>query len=71
MQLPKRWEKDNWRRHLVARARAQDVEDVLDVNKSPVTQEEKDLFAEKKIFICFVFERTLQTDSSPSQRIYL
>ena len=38
------------------------MDDVIDVNKSLVTQEEKDLFAEKKKFMHSVFERTLQPD---------
>ena len=44
---------DNWRRYLVAIARAHGIDDVLDINKSPVAQEEKDLFAEKKR-LCFL-----------------
>ena len=38
---------DSWRRHLIAIARAQDVDDVLNLKYSPTNQEDVDLFSEK------------------------
>ena len=58
----KRW--DTFRRHLKATAMAQHAAEVLDIAHQPTTEEEKDLFAEKKKFMHLVFERTLQTDQS-------
>ena len=41
---------------------AQDADDVLNKDCNPVSVEEKDLFQEKKKFMCSVFERTLLVD---------
>ena len=53
---------DNWRRSTLATARAQNVEDVLDPTYQPVTEDEIELFKEKKKFMYSVFTATLQTD---------
>ena len=53
---------DTWRRNALATARAQDIDDVLDPEHSPSTQEERNLFSEKQKFMCSVFSTTLQTD---------
>ncbi|MEM7536959.1 MAG: hypothetical protein AAF639_32575, partial [Chloroflexota bacterium] len=56
----KQW--DNWRRHTVAAARAQDVSDVLDPNYTPSTPVDVELFAEKQKCLYSVLESNLLTD---------
>jgi hypothetical protein len=56
----KQW--DNWQRSTVAFARAQGIEEVLDINYFPTDSDDVALFEEKKKFMYAVFERTLQTD---------
>lgn len=53
---------DTRRRNTLATARAQDIDDVLDLEHSPSTQEERNIFSEKQKFMYSVFSTTLQTD---------
>ena len=41
---------------------AQDVDDVLNADFNPTSEDDKDLFKEKQKFMRSFFERTLQTD---------
>lgn len=41
---------------------AQDADDVLDKDCNPISNEDKDLFQEKKKFMCSVFEQALLAD---------
>ena len=56
----KQW--DILRRHLKVITMAQDAAEVLDVACQSTTEEEKDIFTQKKKFTHSVFERTSQTD---------
>ena len=60
--LKERGNWDNWKRNIVTTARAQDVDDILDSNYTPMTPEDTDLFEEKQKCMYSVFEKTLQTD---------
>ena len=51
-----------WRRNSLATARAQDMDKVLYLDYTPLTQEEMNLFSEKQKFVHSVFSTTLQTD---------
>lgn len=53
---------DNWNRSTIAQARAQDVEQVLDLSYAPSTADETSLFEEKQKYKYAVFEKTLLTD---------
>ena len=53
---------DAWQQNTLAQARAQGVEDVLDVNYSPSSPEEQALFLEKQKYMYAVFVQTLLTD---------
>ena len=57
---------DSWKRNLIATARAQDVGEVLDPLYTPSTEEENELFDEKKKFMYSVFDRVLKTDKGKS-----
>ena len=48
---------------------AQDADDVLNKDCNPVSAEEKDLFQEKKKFICSVFERAKHWFDNRSQHV--
>ena len=52
---------DNFKRSLLATARAQDVEDILDPNFIPT---DMDLFNEQQKYMYSVFEKTLLTDQA-------
>ena len=52
----------SWKRNLVAIARAQDVEEVLDLNYTPASAEDKELFNEKQKHVYSVFNKVLQSD---------
>ena len=53
---------DSWKRNLVATARAQDVEEVLQPNYTPVSAEDTELFDEKQKYMYSVFDKVLQSD---------
>ena len=53
----KQW--DSQRRHLKATSMTQDIDEVLSVNHSPISEEDKELFKEKQKFMCSVFAKKL------------
>jgi len=53
---------DAWHRSFVNQARAQDVEEVLNEDFKPATEDEKELFEEKKKYVYAVLESKVQTD---------
>ena len=53
---------DAWQQNTLAQARAQGVEDLLDVNYSPSSPEEQALFLEKQKYMYAVFIQMLLTD---------
>jgi len=53
---------DSWNRSVIAAARAQAVDKVLDPSYTPTVQAEVSLFEEQKKFMFQVFERCLQSD---------
>ena len=57
---------DSWNRSVIALARAQGVDQVLDHNFTPVNHDETALFIEKQKYMYSVFERCLQTDKGKS-----
>lgn len=56
----KNW--DTWQRSTVSTARAQKLDNILDSNYKPVTNEEKQLFDDQQKFLYDVFQRNIQTD---------
>ena len=53
---------DAWHRNILATSRAQDLDNVLHPNDTPLTQEDVKLFNEKQKFMCSVFSIKLKTD---------
>ena len=60
----KQW--DPWYIDTKAQARAQDVEDILDPDYTPITMENKEVFEQKQKYMYAVFSKTLLTDKGKS-----
>ncbi len=53
---------NNWNRSVIAQARAHDISEVFDLNYSPTTAEDIELFTQKQSFAYSVLNRCLLTD---------